>query len=62
MNLFEIPAQIEREKDEETWIVEKSTPAGRRIRYLVKGEQTALVYAASIGGVVIGTEGKEKTK
>ena len=61
ISLFEIPAQTERDKKKATWIVEKPTPAGKKIRYLVKGKSKALVYAAQIGGVVIGkAESHEK--
>jgi len=62
MNLFEIPALIQREKEEETWIVEKIGRRGQRIHYLVKGETAAAVYAASIGGILLGPQKKEGTK
>lgn len=69
MNLFEIPAQIEREKDEEFWIVRKrprkwgksgAFPNG--IEYRVKGKKQAEAYAKAIGGTLIGPEKKEGTK
>ena len=59
MNLFEIPAQIEREKDEDTWLVEKITRTGKRVFVPVKGEKNAADYAARIGGILIGPEKKE---
>ena len=59
MNLFEIPAQIEREKDEVTWLVERTSRRGQRIQYRVKGKEQAAVYAAAVGGIIIGPEEKK---
>ena len=56
MNLFEIPAQIEREKNEETWLVERTSRRGQRIQYRVKGKEQAAAYAAAVGGIIIGPE------
>ena len=61
--------QIEREKDEEFWIVRKrprkwgksgAFPNG--IEYRVKGKKQAEAYAKAIGGTLIGPEKKEGTK
>ena len=46
MNLFEIPAQIEREKDLEVWLVERTSRRGQRIQYRVRGKEQAAAYAA----------------
>ena len=59
MNLFEIPAQIEREKDEDTWLVERTSRRGQRIQYRVKGKEQAAEYAAAVGGIIIGPEEKK---
>ena len=56
MNLFEIPAQIDREKDLEVWLVERTSRRGQRIQYRVKGKEQAAVYAAAVGGIIIGPE------
>ena len=62
MNLFEIPAQMEREKDLEYWLVERTTPRGQRIQYRVRGKEQAAIYAASIGGILIGPEVKNEKR
>ena len=59
MNLFEIPAQIEREKDLEVWLVERTSRRGQRIQYRVKGKEQAAEYAAAVGGIIIGPEEKK---
>ena len=59
MNLFEIPAQIEREKNLEVWLVERTSRRGQRIQYRVKGKEQAAVYAAAVGGIIIGPEEKK---
>ena len=59
MNLFEIPAEIEREKDLEVWLVERTSRRGQRIQYRVKGKEQAAVYAAAVGGIIIGPEEKK---
>ena len=56
MNLFEIPAQIEREKDLEVWLVERTSRRGQRIQYRVKGKEQAAIYASAVGGIIIGPE------
>ena len=56
MNLFEIPAQIEREKDLEVWLVERTSRRGQRIQYRVRGKEQAAAYAAAVGGIIIGPE------
>ena len=56
MNLFEIPAQIEREKDLEVWLAERTSRRGQRIQYRVKGKEQAAIYASAVGGIIIGPE------
>ena len=60
-NLFEAATDYGRMQHEEreVWIVEKTTPAGRKIQYRVNGKKQAADYAASIGGILIGKEEKK---
>ena len=59
ISLFEIPAEFRREEHEPFWIVEKTTLDGKRIQYRVKGKTQAAVYAAAVGGIIIGPEEKK---